>query len=109
MTHTQRLPSVEAFYSFMVEKFAIPADLTTGKRNIPFTIYSENGRLFIHNSKGNTHPIDSKSATTFFQHWGLGSSGTQKAVKGSIEWSRTGKSISCEINGVFCSANGQDE
>ncbi|HDL7646297.1 TPA: hypothetical protein PXO92_002935 [Yersinia enterocolitica] len=69
MTHTQRLPSVEAFYSFMVKKFAVPADLATGKRNIPFTIYSENGRLFIHNSKGNTHPIDSKSATTFFQHY----------------------------------------
>lgn len=57
----------QPFYDLLVETFKEPAKLTTGARNAKFTIFSDQGKLYILNSKNNTRPLDEKPANEFFE------------------------------------------
>ena len=42
------------FYHLMLEYFSQPVELFTGSRNVPFTLYTEEQKLFVRNGKDNT-------------------------------------------------------
>ncbi|KAB7896013.1 hypothetical protein ASE93_12300 [Serratia sp. Leaf50] len=49
--------SSDKFLSMMTAFFVNPVELFTAARKKPFKVYSEDGRLFILNSKGNKRPL----------------------------------------------------
>lgn len=48
------------FYHLMLEFFSQPVELFTESRNVPFTLYVEEQKLFIRNRKNNTSHIGPK-------------------------------------------------
>lgn len=53
------------FYHLMLEYFAQPAELVTGVRNQPFTLYAEDQKLFVRNGKNNVSRLDPKEVAAF--------------------------------------------
>lgn len=39
------------FYHLLLESFSQPVELFTGSRNVPFTLYAEETKLFVRNGK----------------------------------------------------------
>ncbi|ELM8519573.1 hypothetical protein Q2O24_005088 [Salmonella enterica] len=56
-----------SFYELLINEFKTPLELTTGARKIAFTMFSDEGKLYVLNSKGNTRPLDEKPANDFFE------------------------------------------
>ncbi|MEG3135533.1 DUF1737 domain-containing protein [Rouxiella sp. T17] len=57
--------SSDKFLSTLLSHFVKPVELVTAARKQPFTIYSENGRLFIENSKGNKRNLSESELIEF--------------------------------------------
>lgn len=55
------------FYSALVKAFKTPASLKTISRNIKFTVFSDNNKVYIVNSKGKTRACEEKPANGFFE------------------------------------------
>ncbi|WP_318363443.1 hypothetical protein [Enterobacter sp.] len=53
------------FYSYLLERFSQPVDLFTGARKQPFTLYSEQGVLFIINAKNNIRRLGREGVDAF--------------------------------------------
>jgi hypothetical protein len=56
-----------SFYELLVTECKEPMELTTGARKVAFTMFSDEGKLYVLNSKGNTLPLDEKPANEFFE------------------------------------------
>ena len=56
-----------SFYELLVDECKTPMELTTGARKVAFTMFSDEGKLYVLNSKGNTRPLDEKPANDFFE------------------------------------------
>ncbi|WP_370549536.1 hypothetical protein NMD73_02110 [Edwardsiella tarda] len=57
------------FYHLMLESFSQPIELFTGSRNVPFTIYAKEQKLFIQNGKDNTRRIDPNEVAAFVERF----------------------------------------
>lgn len=57
------------FYHLMLEYFSQPVELFTGSRNVPFTLYTEEQKLFVRNGKDNTSRIDPKEVAAFVERF----------------------------------------
>jgi len=57
------------FYHLMLESFAQPVVLYTGSRNVPFTIYTEEQKLFVRNGKDNISRILPKEVSAFVERF----------------------------------------
>jgi len=57
------------FYHLMLEFFSQPVVLYTGSRNVPFTIYTEEQKLFVRNSKDNISCILPKEVSAFVERF----------------------------------------
>ncbi|WP_180036071.1 MULTISPECIES: hypothetical protein [unclassified Acinetobacter] len=56
-------------YEVLLAEFSEPINLNTGVRHIPFTIYSEDGKLKVQNSKNNHRLIDRKQVQNFYDEY----------------------------------------
>lgn len=57
------------FYHLLLESFSQPVELFTGSRNVPFTLYAEEQKLFVRNGKDNTSRIDPKEVAAFVERF----------------------------------------
>ncbi|MBZ7462673.1 hypothetical protein FMJ29_27465 [Klebsiella michiganensis] len=57
------------FYHLLLESFSQPVELFTGSRNVPFTLYAEEQKLFVRNEKDNTSRIVPKEAAAFVERF----------------------------------------
>jgi len=57
------------FYHLLLESFPQPVELFTGSRNVPFTLYAEEQKLFVRNGKDNTSRIDPKEVAAFVERF----------------------------------------
>ncbi|MBL5965649.1 hypothetical protein I7V30_10280 [Lelliottia amnigena] len=57
------------FYHLMLESFAQPIELFTGSRNVPFTLYAEEQKLFVRNGKDNISHIDPNEVAAFVERF----------------------------------------
>jgi len=57
------------FYHLMLESFAQPIELFTGSRNVPFTLYAEEQKLFVRNGKDNISRIDPNEVAAFVERF----------------------------------------
>ena len=57
------------FYHLMLEYFSHPVELFTGSRNVPFTLYTEEQKLFVRNGKDNISRIDPKEVAAFVERF----------------------------------------
>ncbi|MGK3124718.1 hypothetical protein ACCY16_11345 [Candidatus Pantoea formicae] len=48
------------FYHLLLESFSQPVELFTGPRNMPFTLYAEETKLFVRHGEDNISRIDPK-------------------------------------------------
>lgn len=55
------------FYHALIEEFKESKGLVTDARKIPFTIFSDSGKLYVLNAKGNTRSLDEASVNKFFE------------------------------------------
>lgn len=57
------------FYHLMLESFSQPVELYTESRNVPFTLYVEEQKLFVRNGKDNTSRIGPKEVAAFVERF----------------------------------------
>ena len=57
----------KSFYDLLVDEFSLPVKLVTEARKSPFTMFSKDGKLFVHNSKDNIRPLDEGPANGFYK------------------------------------------
>lgn len=57
------------FYHLMLEYFSQPVELFTGARNVPFTLYTEEQKLFVRNGKDNISRVDPKEVAAFVERF----------------------------------------
>lgn len=57
----------KSFYALLIDEFSSPVNLVTEARKSPFTMFSKDGKLFVHNSKDNIRPLDEGSANGFYE------------------------------------------
>ncbi|MFP8735754.1 hypothetical protein [Klebsiella aerogenes] len=57
------------FYHLMLESFSQPVELFTESRNVPFTLYVEEQKLFVRNGKDNTSRIGPKEVAAFIERF----------------------------------------
>ena len=57
------------FYHLLLESFSQPVELFTGSRNVPFTLYAEEAKLFVRNGKDNISRIDPKEVAAFVERF----------------------------------------
>lgn len=57
------------FYHLLLESFSQPVELFTGSRNVPFTLYAEETKLFVRNGKDNISRIDPKEVAAFVERF----------------------------------------
>ncbi|WP_151995999.1 hypothetical protein [Buttiauxella massiliensis] len=57
------------FYHFMLERFSQPAELVTLGRKQPFTLYAEQGNLYVKNASNSLRRLDKKSMAAFIEHY----------------------------------------
>ncbi|HCL6723602.1 TPA: hypothetical protein N2Q78_005216 [Citrobacter freundii] len=57
------------FYHLMLESFSQPVELSTGARKVPFTLYTEEQKLFVRNGKDKTSRIDPKEVAAFVERF----------------------------------------
>jgi hypothetical protein len=55
------------FYELLIKTCQEPMKMTTGARNVVFTMFSDQGKLYVLNSRGKTRPLDEKPANAFFE------------------------------------------
>ncbi|MGM3227361.1 hypothetical protein [Dickeya zeae] len=56
-----------SFYDLLVTECTSPMELVTGARKKKFTIFSDAGKLYVLNSKGNTRFLEEKATNEFFE------------------------------------------
>ena len=59
--------NIKSFYALLVDEFSSPVNLVTEARKSPFTIFSKDGKLFVHNSKDNIRPLEEGPANSFYE------------------------------------------
>lgn len=57
------------FYHLLLESFSQPVELFTGSRNVPFTIYTEQQKLFVRSGKDNASRINPKEVAAFVERF----------------------------------------
>lgn len=57
------------FYHLLLESFSQPVELFTGSRNVPFTLYAEETKLFVRNGKDNISRINPKEVAAFVERF----------------------------------------
>mgnify|MGYP006348944585 FL=1 len=57
----------KSFYNLLIEEFALPVNLETEVRKSPFTMFSKDGKVFVHNSKDNVRPLQEGPANDFYE------------------------------------------
>lgn len=57
----------KSFYTLLIDEFSSPVNLVTEARKSPFTMFSKDGKLFVHNSKDNIRPLDEGPANGFYE------------------------------------------
>ncbi|ASG64230.1 hypothetical protein CEW81_21845 [Kluyvera genomosp. 3] len=57
------------FYHLLLESFSQPVELFTGSRNVPFTLYAEEAKLFVRNGKDNISRIVPKEVAAFVERF----------------------------------------
>lgn len=57
------------FYHFMLERFSQPVELVTLGRKQPFTLYVEQGNLYVKNASNSHRRLDKKSVAAFIEHY----------------------------------------
>lgn len=57
------------FYHFMLESFSQPVELVTPGRMQPFTLYVEQGNLYVKNASNNVRRLDKKSVAAFIERY----------------------------------------
>lgn len=60
------LKTSKPFYQILVEEFKKSTELVTDARKIQFTIFSDNGKLYVLNGQGNTRSLDEIGVNKFF-------------------------------------------
>ena len=60
------LKTSKPFYETLIEEFKESTELVTDARKSPFTMFSDNGKLYVLNAKGNTRALDESSVNKFF-------------------------------------------
>lgn len=56
-----------SFYELLLNACKEPLELATEARQAPFTMFSDEGKLYVRNSKGKVRPLDEKPANEFFE------------------------------------------
>jgi hypothetical protein len=59
----------QSFYQTLITEFRAQTQLTTGARKTPFTIFSDNGKLYVLTAKGTTRILDEGSVNNFFEQF----------------------------------------
>ena len=54
-------------YEILVKSFSTPIDLETESRKSKFRIFSEDGKLFVHNNKDNIRPLSVDEVDNFYK------------------------------------------
>jgi len=54
-------------YETLVKSFSTPIDLETESRKSKFRIFSEDGKLFVHNNKDNIRPLSVDEVDNFYK------------------------------------------
>ncbi len=54
-------------YEILVRNFSTPVNLETESRKSKFCIFSEDGKLFVHNNKDNIRPISFDEVDNFYK------------------------------------------
>ncbi|MDR3029900.1 MULTISPECIES: ribbon-helix-helix domain-containing protein [Acinetobacter] len=54
-------------YETLVKSFSIPVNLETESRKSKFRIFSEDGKLFVHNNKDNIRPLGIEEVDNFYK------------------------------------------
>ena len=57
----------KSFYNLLIEEFALPVNIETEVRKSPFTMFSKDGKVFVHNSKDNVRPLQEGPANDFYE------------------------------------------
>lgn len=57
------------FYHFMLERFSQPVELVTPARKQPFTLYVEQGKLYVKNARNNIRCLNKKGVSAFIEHY----------------------------------------
>lgn len=57
------------FYHLMLESFSQPVELFTGSRDVPFTLYAKETKLFVRNGKDNISRIDPTEVAAFVERF----------------------------------------
>lgn len=55
-----------SFYELLVTKFKKPKEFMTEARAKPFTVFSDEGKLYVLNAEGNTRRLSETSVNNFF-------------------------------------------
>lgn len=63
------LNTSKPFYQILVDEFQNEKKLTTEARKSEFTIFSDDGKLYVINSKGNTRKLDEVYVNEFFEEY----------------------------------------
>lgn len=57
------------FHEILIEEFKKSTELVTDARKTPFTIFSDDRKLYVLNAKGNTRSLDEASTNKFFDEF----------------------------------------
>lgn len=71
-THTKKeivLNTSKPFYQILVDEFQDEKKLITEARKSEFTIFSDNEKLYVVNSKGNTRRLEAMYVNNFFEEY----------------------------------------
>ncbi|MDC8801747.1 hypothetical protein PRS30_29225, partial [Klebsiella pneumoniae] len=67
-THEKKeiiLNTSKPFYEILIEEFQVEKELMTEARKTEFTMFSDNGKLYVVNSKGNTRKLEAVYVNNF--------------------------------------------
>ena len=56
-------------YDVLLAEFSVPVNLETLKQKKAFKLYSEDGKLYVHNSENSVRYIDEKSTSKFYEEF----------------------------------------
>ena len=71
-THEKKeiiLNTSKPFYEILIEEFQVEKELMTEARKTEFTMFSDNGKLYVVNSKGNTRKLEAVYVNNFFEEY----------------------------------------
>ena len=63
------LNTSKPFYEILIEEFQVEKELMTEARKTEFTMFSDNGKLYVVNSKGNTRKLEAVYVNNFFEEY----------------------------------------